>query len=61
VLNNIESGDAQSCARCDCSKTRESGEHSFVANDLDGFQSSLADIFVDAGVTNTSVIDAKHA
>jgi len=32
------------------------GSNSFVANDLDGFQSSLADIFVDAGVTNTSVI-----
>jgi hypothetical protein len=32
------------------------GNTSFVANDLDGFQSSLADIFVDAGVTNTSVI-----
>ena len=32
------------------------GNISFVANDLDGFQSSLADIFVDAGVTNTSVI-----
>ena len=29
---------------------------SFVSNDLDGFQSSLADILVDIGVTNTSVI-----
>jgi len=32
------------------------GNNSFVANDLDGFQSSLADIFVDAGVANTAVI-----
>jgi hypothetical protein len=30
--------------------------NSFVSNDLDGFQSSLADIFIDAGVTNTFVI-----
>lgn len=29
---------------------------SFVSNDLTGFQSSLADIFVDAGATNTFVI-----
>ena len=32
------------------------GNNFFVANDLDGFQSSLTDIFVDAGVTNTAVI-----
>jgi len=32
------------------------GNNSFVSNDLDGFQSSLTDIFVDAGVTNTTVI-----
>jgi hypothetical protein len=32
------------------------GNNSFVSNDLDGFQSSLADIFVDVGVTNTFVI-----
>ena len=32
------------------------GNNSFVSNDLDGFQSSLADIFVDMGVTNKSVI-----
>ena len=32
------------------------GNNTFVSNDVDGFQSSLADIFLDAGVTNTSVI-----
>jgi hypothetical protein len=32
------------------------GNNSFVANDLDSFQSSLADVFVDAGATNTFVI-----
>jgi hypothetical protein len=32
------------------------GSNSFVSNNLDGFQSSLADVFVDAGVTNTAII-----
>jgi hypothetical protein len=32
------------------------GNNSLVSNDLRGFQSSLADIFVDAGATNTFVI-----
>ena len=35
------------------------GNNSFVSNDLNGFQSSLADVFVDAGVTNTVVIGRK--
>jgi hypothetical protein len=34
---------------------------SFVSNDLTGFQSSLADIFVDAGATNTFVIGRQGA
>lgn len=32
---------------------------SFVSNDLSGFQSSLADIFVDAGATGTFIIGHK--
>ncbi len=32
------------------------GNNSFVSNDLAGFQSSIADVFVDAGVTNTVFI-----
>jgi hypothetical protein len=32
------------------------GNNSFVTNDLDAFQSSLSDIFVDAGVTNTAIV-----
>lgn len=35
------------------------GNTSFVANDLAGFQSSLADVFVDAGATNTVVIGRR--
>ncbi len=32
---------------------------SFVANDLDGFQSSLADVFIDAGAANTVAIGGQ--
>jgi hypothetical protein len=32
------------------------GNTSFVANELDGFQSSLADVFIDVGPSNTIVI-----
>ena len=32
------------------------GNNSFVSNDLDSFQSSVADFFVDMGVTNTALI-----
>jgi hypothetical protein len=32
------------------------GNTSFVANDLGGFESSLADVFIDAGASNTVVI-----
>jgi hypothetical protein len=35
------------------------GNNSFFANDLDGFQSSLADIFIDRDVTNTVVIGRR--
>ncbi len=32
------------------------GNTSFVGNDLEGFQSALADVFIDTGATNTVVI-----
>jgi len=34
------------------------GNNKFVSNDLTGFQSSLADLYVDAGITNTIVVGA---
>ena len=37
------------------------GNTSFVANDLDGFQASLADVFIDAGASNTVVIGRQAA
>ena len=30
-------------------------------NDLTGFQSTLADVFIDAGVTNTLVVGAQNS
>ena len=32
------------------------GGNTFVSNDLDGFQSSLADVLIDTGVTNTTLV-----
>lgn len=56
VLNNKLRGRARAALAVNNLNGGIPGNNSFVANDLDGFQSSLADIFVDTGVTNTSVI-----
>ena len=56
VLNNRIRGRARAALAVLDQNGGIPGNNSFVANDLDGFQSSLADIFVDAGVTNTVVI-----
>jgi hypothetical protein len=36
------------------------GNNKFVSNDLDGFQSSLADVFIDAGVTNATFVIGRQ-
>jgi hypothetical protein len=56
VLNNRIRGRARAALAVNNNNGGIPGNNSFVANDLDGFQSSLADIFIDAGATNTSVI-----
>ena len=56
VLNNRIRGRARAALAVMDLSGGIPGNNSFVANDLDGFQSSLTDIFVDAGVTNTAVI-----
>ena len=56
VLNNRIRGRARAALAVNNLNAGIPGNNSLVANDLDGFQSSLADIFVDAGVTNTAVI-----
>jgi hypothetical protein len=56
VLNNRIRGRARAALAVNAQNAGIPGNNSFVANDLDGFQSSLADVFVDAGVTNTALI-----
>ena len=56
VLNNRIRGRARAALAVVAPGTGTSGNNTFVSNDLDGFQSSLADVFVDAGVTNTLVV-----
>jgi hypothetical protein len=56
VLNNRIRGHANAALTVLNQNGGIPGNNSFVANNLDGFRSSLADIFVDAGATNTFVI-----
>jgi len=56
VVNNRIRGRARAALAVNNRNAGIPGNNSFVSNDLDGFQSSLADIFVDAGVTSTAVI-----
>jgi hypothetical protein len=56
VLNNRIRGRARAALALGARNGGVPGNNFFLANDLDGFQSSVADIFVDAGVTNTFVI-----
>jgi hypothetical protein len=37
------------------------GNNTFVLNDLTGFQSSLADVVIDAGVTNTLIVGRQRS
>ncbi len=56
VLNNRIRGRASAALSVIGQNGGIPGNSSFVSNDLDGFQSSLADVFVDAGATNTVFI-----
>jgi hypothetical protein len=35
------------------------GSNAFISNDVSGFKSSIADVFVDIGITNTIVIGTQ--
>jgi hypothetical protein len=56
VLNNRLRGSAGAALAVYDLNSGIPGNNSFVSNDLDSFQSSVADIFVDMGVTNTALI-----
>jgi hypothetical protein len=56
VLNNRIRGRARAALSVVAFRSGTPGNNTFVLNDLTGFQSSLADVFVDAGATNTVVV-----
>ena len=59
VLNNRIRGRARAALAVTNQNANIPANNSFVTNDLDGFQSSLADLFIDAGATNTVLIGRK--
>ena len=56
VLNNRIRGRARAALAVYAKNGGIPGSNFFVTNDLDGFQSSLADVFIDTGATDTAVI-----
>lgn len=56
VLNNVIRGRARAALAVTVKGGGIPGNSTFVSNDLQGFQSSLADVFVDAGVTSTVAV-----
>jgi hypothetical protein len=52
VLNNRIRGRASAALSVIDQSGGMPGNNAFVSNDVSGFQSSVADIFVDAGATN---------
>jgi hypothetical protein len=59
VLNNRISGHARGALVLGAKGAGIPGSNTFVANDLGGFESSLADVYIDAGVSNTVVVGAQ--
>jgi len=56
VLNNKIRGQARAALSVLRANNGSPGNSTFVSNDIDGFQSSVADLFVDTGATNTVLI-----
>jgi hypothetical protein len=59
VLNNRIRGRARTALAVVAQPGGVPGNSTFVLNDLDGFHPSLADVFVDEGVTKTLVVGRK--
>ena len=59
VLNNRIRGRARAALVVAGKSGGVPGNNTFVSNDLAGFQSSLADVLVDVGVTNTAIVGRK--
>jgi hypothetical protein len=60
VLNNRIRGRARAALAVAGQGAGVPGNNTFVSNDVTGFQSALADVFVDAGVTNTLVVGTQN-
>src|SRR5579862_9180031 len=58
VLNNRMKGRA-SAALSVLQNVGNPGSNAFISNDVSGFKSSIADVFVDVGATNTVVIGTQ--
>jgi hypothetical protein len=56
VLNNRIRGRARAALAQVAQRGGTPGNNTFVSNDLEGFQATLRDIFVDAGVAHTTVL-----
>jgi hypothetical protein len=56
VLNNRIRGRARAALAVSGQNGGSPANTAFVSNNLDGFQASLADLFIDAGATNTAVL-----
>ena len=61
VMNNRIRGRARAALAAVARTGGVPGTTTFVLNDLTGFRSSLADVFVGAGVNNTLVIGAENS
>ena len=61
VLNNRIRGRGRAALAVTAQGAGFPGNNAFISNDLTGFQSSLADVYVDAGVTNTLVIGTQNS
>jgi hypothetical protein len=59
IRNNRIRGRARTALAVLARNTGSPGNTAFVANDLEGFQSSPDDIIVDAGATNTRIVGRK--
>ncbi len=59
VLNNRIRGRGRAALALVVQDTGVPGNNEFVSNDLEGFQPSIAGVFVDTGVTNTRVVGQK--
>src|SRR5262249_2281424 len=60
VLQNRIRGRGRAALAVSADSAGMPGNTTFVLNDLTGFQSALADVFIDEGVTNTLIVGRQR-